>query len=46
MVDLEVKTILILELQMKEKSLDDYRSEELVLHNEMDYEIQSEESMI
>jgi len=32
---------------MMDKSLDDnYRSEKLVLHNEMEYEIQNEEFMI
>jgi hypothetical protein len=39
MEDLEVKTILTSKLQMKDKSLDDnYISEELVRHFEMDYE--------
>ncbi len=47
MEDLEVKTILTLKLKMKDKLLNDnYRSEELVLHNEMDYEVHSEESVI
>ncbi len=40
MEDLKVKTILTIKLQMSDKSLDDnYRSKELVLHNEMDYEV-------
>jgi hypothetical protein len=39
-IDIEVKKILTLELPMKEKLLEDnYRSEELVLHSEMDYEV-------
>jgi hypothetical protein len=47
MEDLEVKTILTLKLKTKDKLLNDnYRSEELVLHNEMDYEVHSEESVI
>jgi hypothetical protein len=38
MEDLEVKTILIPKLQMKDKLLDDnYRSEGLVVHIEVDY---------
>jgi hypothetical protein len=40
MEDLKVKTILTIEFQMKDKLLDDnYRSKELMLHNEMDYEV-------
>jgi hypothetical protein len=40
MEDLEVKTILTLKLQMKVKLLDDNcKDKELMLHNEMDYEI-------
>ncbi len=43
MEDLEVNTILALELQMKNKSLNDnYKSEELVFLNEMDHEVQNE----
>jgi hypothetical protein len=43
----KVKTILTLKFQMKDKSLDDnYKDKELVLHNEMEYEIQNEESVI
>jgi hypothetical protein len=38
MEDLEIKTILTSELQMKDKLLDgNYKSKELVFHNEMDY---------
>lgn len=41
--DLDVKIILTLKLQMKDKLLDDnYKDEELVLHHEMDDEIQNE----
>jgi hypothetical protein len=47
MEDLEVKTILTLKLQMKVKLLDDNcKDKELMLHNEMDYEIQNEDYMI
>jgi hypothetical protein len=47
MEDLKVKIILIFELQMTNKSLnDDYRSEELVFFNEMDHEILNEKSML
>jgi hypothetical protein len=39
----KVKIILTLKLQMKNKLLNNnYRSEELVLHNEMDYEVYNE----
>ncbi len=38
MEDLGVETILIPELQMKDKSLDDnYKGEELMVHIEVDY---------
>jgi hypothetical protein len=47
MEDPKDKTILTLKLQMKDKLLDDnYKSEELVFHNEMDYEIHHEKLMI
>jgi hypothetical protein len=40
MENLEVKIILILKLQMKDKLLDDNcRKEELVVHIEVDYEL-------
>ncbi len=40
MEETKVKTILILELQMKHKLLDDnYINEELVVHIEVDYEV-------
>jgi hypothetical protein len=40
MEDLKVKTIFTIELHMSDKSLDDYHgSKELVLHNEMGYEV-------
>ncbi len=47
MEDPEVKTILTSKLQVKDKLLNDnYKSKELVLHNEIDYEVQTEESVI
>ncbi len=47
MEDLEVKIILISKLQMTNKSWDDnYESKELVLHNEIDHEIQYEKVVI
>jgi len=47
MEDLEVKLILTLKFQMKDKSLDDnYKSEELVFHFEMDYEVHHEKFVI
>ncbi len=47
MADLEVKTILTLELQMMNKLLNDnYRSEELVFSNKMDYEVHNEKFVI
>jgi len=47
MEDLEDKIILISKLQMKDKSLDNNcRSEELVFHNEMDYEVKNEKYVI
>jgi len=47
MENLEVKTILIPELQMKDKSLDDnYRNEELVVHIKVDYEVQNEKFVV
>jgi hypothetical protein len=43
----EVKMILIPKFQMKDKSLDDnYRSKELVVHIEVDFEVQNEEFMV
>ncbi len=39
--------ILIPKFQMKDKSLDDnYRSKELVVHIEVDFEVQNEEFMV
>jgi len=47
MEDLKVKTILIIKLHMKDKLLDNnHGSKELVLRNEMDYEIYNEEYVI
>jgi hypothetical protein len=47
MADLEVKTILTLELQMMNKLLNDnYRTEELVFSNKMDYEVHNEKFVI
>jgi hypothetical protein len=47
MEDHEVKMILIPKFQMKDKSLDDnYRSKELVVHIEVDFEVQNEEFMV
>jgi hypothetical protein len=47
MEDPEVKMILIPKFQMKDKSLDDnYRSKELVVHIEVDFEVQNEEFMV
>ncbi len=43
MEDLEVKPILTSKLQTKDKSWDNnYRSNELMFHNAMDYEVQKE----
>jgi hypothetical protein len=47
MEDHEVKMILIPKFQMKDKSLDDnYKSKELVVHIEVDFEVQNEEFMV
>jgi hypothetical protein len=47
MEDPEVKIILTSKLQITNKSLDDnYRSEELVFHKEMDHEVQNEKFVI
>ncbi len=47
MEDPEVKMKLIPKLQMKDKSLDDnYRNKELVVHIEVDYEVQNEKFAI
>ncbi len=47
MEDFEVKIILTSELQMINKLLDDnYKSKGLVLHNEMDHEVQNEKFVI
>jgi hypothetical protein len=45
MEDFKVKTILTSELQMTNKSLsDNYRNEEWVIFNNMNHEVQNEES--
>ncbi len=47
MEDLKVKTILSPKFQMKDKLLDDnHRSEELVVHIKVDYEVQNESSVV